>query len=132
MDPALLIRAGSNQMILDGGIPLPAEERRARPRFQFRLPMIVRWATGETLGEVSAETKDISSDGIYFFLSEEIVRGTLVEITLTLPRQISLAGPVDVRCLGFIVRTESKQRKRVGLAAQVICYEFLLKGKSGA
>jgi hypothetical protein len=69
---------------------------------------------------------------VYFFLPQEIVRGTPVEITLTLPHQISLAGPVDVRCLGFILRTESTQQKRVGLAAQVICYEFLTNRERGA
>jgi hypothetical protein len=104
---------------------LPAEDRRARRRFQFRLPMIIRWATDEAVGEASTETRDICSDGIYFSLPQEIVSGTPVEIMLTLPHEITQAGPIDVRCSGRIGRSECDESKRVGLAAQITCYEFL-------
>lgn len=107
------------------GIPLPVEERRARSRFQFRLPMIIRWVTEEAVGEASTETRDISSDGVYFFLPQEIVSGTPIEILLTLPHEITQAGPIDVRCSGHIERTECDRSKPIGLAAQITCYEFL-------
>jgi hypothetical protein len=87
--------------------------------------MIIRWVTDEAVGEASTETRDICSDGVYFFLPQEIVSGTPVEILVTLPHEITQAGPIDVRCSGRIGRTECAQSKLVGLAAQITCYEFL-------
>jgi hypothetical protein len=56
----------------------------------------------------------VSSRGVYFFLSKEVSSGSPVEILLTLPHEITLAGPVKVRCLG-----------RIGVVAQIERYEFL-------
>ena len=75
---------------------MTAEERRATQRFQIRLPMIVRWTSGSP-----------------------------VEILLTLPHEITLAGPVKVRCLGRIKRAEVDEPGRIGVVAQIERYEFL-------
>jgi len=46
--------------------------------------------------------------GVYFFLSKDVREGSPVEILLTLPNEITLAGPVRVRCLGRVQRTEPR------------------------
>jgi len=48
-----------------------------------------------------------------------------VEILLTLPNKITLAGPVKVRCLGRVQRTESRTEGTVGVVAAIERYEFL-------
>jgi hypothetical protein len=48
-----------------------------------------------------------------------------VEILLTLPNEITLAGPVRVRCLGRVQRTEARDEGSVGVVAAIERYEFL-------
>ena len=44
-------------------------ERRRAVRFKFQLPLIVRWTDGSVDHEVATVSEDVSSRGIYFFLS---------------------------------------------------------------
>jgi PilZ domain-containing protein len=107
------------------GDTVTAEERRAAQRFQIKLPMVVRWTSGSAIGEASTESRDVSSRGVYFFLPKEVSSGSPVEILLTLPHEITLAGPVKVRCLGRIKRAEADEPGKIGVVAQIERYEFL-------
>lgn len=100
-------------------------ERRTARRFQIKLPMTVRWTSGAAVGEAQTESRDVSSRGVYFFLPKQVTSGSPVEIILTLPHEITLAGPVRVRCLGRINRTESENSDRSGIVAEIHRYEFL-------
>jgi hypothetical protein len=100
-------------------------ERRAKKRFQMKLPMTVRWTSESAIGEVLTESEDISSQGVYFFLSREVRNDSAVEIVVTLPHEITLAGPLRVRCRGRVRRTEIQKLDRVGVAARIESYEFL-------
>ena len=91
----------------------------------MRLPLTVRWTTGGAVGETSTESRDVSSRGVYFFLSKDVKEGSAVEILLTLPNEITLAGPVRVRCLGRVQRTEQREEGAVGVVAAIERYEFL-------
>jgi len=112
---------------VEGGILSPSERRTAQ-RFHIKLPMTVRWTTGSSIGEAATESKDVSSRGVYFYLPKEVKNGSPVEILLTLPHEITLAGPVRVRCLGRIQRAEAGQdghMNSVGVVAEIERYEFL-------
>jgi hypothetical protein len=104
---------------------LTGSERRTTQRFQMRLPLTVRWTTGAAVGETSTESRDVSSRGVYFFLSKDVREGSAVEILLTLPNEITLAGPVRVRCLGRVQRTEPRDEGAIGVVAAIERYEFL-------
>ena len=104
---------------------MTGSERRTTQRFQMRLPLTVRWTTGAAVGETSTESRDVSSRGVYFFLSKDVREGSPVEILLTLPNEITLAGPVRVRCLGRVSRSEEKEIGRIGIVAEIERYEFL-------
>jgi hypothetical protein len=104
---------------------LTGSERRTTQRFSMRLPLTVRWTTGAAVGETSTESRDVSSRGVYFFLSKDVTEGSPVEILLTLPNEITLAGPVRVRCLGRVQRTEPREEGAVGVVAAIERYEFL-------
>ena len=58
-------------------------------------------------------------------LPKGVKSGSPVEILLTLPHEITLAGPVRVRCLGRVARSEDKDLGRVGIVAEIERYEFL-------
>ncbi len=83
---------------VSGGLSLPGAERRSAHRFEIQLPVIVRWTSGSAVGEAVTESKDISSRGIYYFLlpPKDIKRGSSIEIVMTLPHELILAGPVRV------------------------------------
>jgi len=105
---------------------LTGSERRTTQRFSMRLPLTVRWTTGAAVGETSTESRDVSSRGVYFFLSKDVKEGSPVEILLTLPNEITLAGPVRVRCLGRVQRTEPRgDEGDIGVVAAIERYEFL-------
>ena len=87
--------------------------------------MIVRWTSDAAIGEATTESRDVSSRGVYFFLSKDVKEGSPVEILLTLPNEITLAGPVKVRCLGRVQRTEPREEGSVGVVAAIERYEFL-------
>jgi PilZ domain-containing protein len=100
-------------------------ERRATNRFPMKLQMTVRWTTRSGIAEAQTESQDVSSRGIYFFLSKQIEDGSPVEIVMTLPHEITLDGRTHIHCQGRVQRTEVMELNRVGVAAQIESYEFL-------
>src|SRR2546429_7971582 len=104
---------------------LAVPERRAIQHFSMRLPLTGRWTSDAADGETSTESRDVSSRGVYFFLSKDVKEGSPVEILLTLPNEITMAGPVRVRCLGRVQRTEPRDEGAIGVVAAIERYEFL-------
>jgi hypothetical protein len=107
-------------------------ERRTARRFQIKLPMTVRWTSGMAVGEAETESRDVSSRGVYFFLPKQVSHGSPVEIILTLPHEVTLAGPVRVRCLGRVHRTEDDSSGRSGVVAEIHRYVFLRGDENAA
>jgi len=107
-------------------------ERRLNQRFQIRLPMMVRWTSGSAVGELITESKNVSSRGVYFYLPKQVKSGSPVEILLTLPHEITLAGPVRVRCLGRVARNEDSDPARIGIVAEIERYEFVRGDENAA
>ncbi|HEV2387189.1 MAG TPA: PilZ domain-containing protein [Candidatus Acidoferrales bacterium] len=100
-------------------------ERRSARRFRMRLPLSIRWTDGSAAGEALSVSKDVSSRGLSFLLSKPIESGSLVEIVMTLPHEVTLAGPVRVRCLGRILRNQTHEGASFQVAAAIDRYEFL-------
>jgi hypothetical protein len=91
----------------------------------MRLPLSIRWTDGPVATEALSVSKDVSSRGLSFLLPKSISSGSLVEIVMTLPHEMTLAGPVRVRCLGRILRVEAHEGACFQLAAAIDRYEFL-------
>jgi len=105
---------------------LTDSDRRNVQRFQLKLPLVVRCSKNGDSGEkVSTATKDVSSRGVYFFLPKDVGEGAPVEIYMTLPNELTLAGPVQVRCLGHVHRSEKLDGGQLGVVATIERYEFL-------
>jgi len=105
---------------------LSEADRRSVQRFQLKLPLVVRCSkNGEGADKVSTATKDVSSRGVYFFLPQEIGEGAPLEIFMTLPNELTMAGPVQVRCLGHVHRSEKLETGQLGVVATIERYEFL-------
>jgi hypothetical protein len=97
-------------------------EKRRATRFPMALPVILaRPAEAEEM----AQTRDVSSGGVYFEVAEAPSPGSRLEFVLTLPTEITLTGPVQIRCVGKVVRVDHGLGRQVGVAATIDRYEFM-------
>jgi hypothetical protein len=87
------------------------------------LPITIR-EPGEEHSELLGETRDVSFRGLYFLSGTNFEVGSKIEFVLTLPKEITLATDVQIRCTGLVVRVEP-QSEKAGIAARIEKYEFL-------
>ncbi|HEV2298486.1 MAG TPA: PilZ domain-containing protein [Candidatus Acidoferrales bacterium] len=99
-------------------------DRRTARRFHMALPLQVRFMNNGTNREQSAQTRDVSFRGVYFLTDTPVETGIPLELVLTLPQQITLAGDVRIRCFGSVIRVEERDDS-LGVAARIDRYEFL-------
>ena len=100
-----------------------SSERRASRRFTMSLPIKLRPGTPGD-GDIHAKTRDVSFRGLYFFSDRGYEVGSKIEFLLTLPKEITLATDVNIRCMGSVVRHE-QVNGRAGIAARIERYEFV-------
>jgi hypothetical protein len=107
--------------------PYFVKEQRRSQRYQLTLPItLVRGSRGD-INRI-AETRNVSSIGVYFVVSGPMEPGSLLEFVITLPEDISLAGPVRLLCKGKVTRVEPHEESLYGVAATIERYEFLRDG----
>ena len=105
-------------------MPVSASDLRNTRRFSLKLPLTVKFAEGETKS-VTAETKDVSARGVFFYLDSNVAEGSAIEFTLTLPPEITLTESIRVHCTGKVVRVDPSGGNQVGIAAAIDQYDFV-------
>jgi hypothetical protein len=97
-------------------------ERRSGQRFQLHLPLMIHF-DGRTL---PAFTQDVSARGLFLYAEAELAEGLGVELTFTMPAEITLAESMRVRCRGRVLRANpTPSGPRNGMAVQLESYEYL-------
>ncbi len=102
-------------------------ERRGAQRFEVHLPLSVHFE-GRT---VPGFTQDLSGRGIFFYTEASLPEGAVVELTFTMPSEITLAENMPVRSRGRVLRSSAPQStpspaaQRTGIAVQLDSYQFL-------
>jgi hypothetical protein len=102
-------------------------ERRGAQRFEMHLPLAVHFE-GRT---VPGFTQDLSGRGIFFYAETALPEGAVVELTFTMPSEITLGENMPVRCRGRVLRASASQDghshvgQRSGIAVQLDSYEYL-------
>jgi PilZ domain len=97
-------------------------ERRASYRFDVHLPVALHFE-GRT---VPGFTQNLSGRGLFFYSDAVIREGASVELTFTMPSEVTLGESMPVRCRGRVLRTARAQNnQRNGLAVQFDSYEYL-------
>lgn len=104
-------------------------ERRGAQRFGAHLPLAVHFE-GRT---VPGFTQDLSGRGIFFYSEAALPQGAVVELTFTMPSEITLAEAMPVRCRGRVLRACKSQAggagvgstERTGIAVRFDSYEYL-------
>ena len=103
-------------------------ERRTARRYDLTLPVIVRVPAERAARTRDAKTRDISTRGLYFVIDQDLEAGSQLDITLTLPAEITHGTDVFVRALGKVVRVEQRMEdgsSRMGVAAVIERYDII-------
>jgi hypothetical protein len=101
----------------------PQPEKRSVRRFAFDLPTSVKFLN-DSACDLAGYTRDVSSRGVFMYLDAALSEGAALEFIMTLPPEVTLGSPVRVRCLGRVLRVESRGREQ-GAAVAIESYDFL-------
>src|ERR1035437_4843408 len=82
-------------------------ERRGAQRFEVHLPLSIHF-DGRT---VPGFTQDLSGRGIFFYAETPLPQGAVVELTFTMPSEITLTENMPVRCRGRVLRSSASQAR---------------------
>lgn len=102
-------------------------ERRGAQRFEVQLPVAVHFEERTAPGF----TQDLSGRGIFFYTEASLPEGAVVELTFTMPSEITLAENMPVRSRGRVLRSSAPQSapspaaQRTGIAVQLDSYQYL-------
>jgi hypothetical protein len=103
-------------------------ERRTARRYDLSLPIIIRNPAERQDDSQEGKTRDISTRGLYFVIEQDLEAGSELDITLTLPAEITHGSEVYVRALGKVVRVERRMEDgtaRLGVAAVIERYDII-------
>jgi len=103
-------------------------ERRTTRRYDLSLPIIIRVPTERALDTKQGKTRDVSTRGLYFVIEQDLEAGSELDITMTLPPEITHGTEVFVRALGKVVRVEQRLEDgnaRMGVAAVIERYDII-------
>jgi hypothetical protein len=101
----------------------PQPEKRSTRRFSLELPITITYADSSA-AKLAAHSRDVSSRGVFMYVNSELAEGAMLEFIMTLPREITLADPIRVRCTGRVLRVENKDHRQ-GVAVSIENYDFV-------
>jgi c-di-GMP-binding flagellar brake protein YcgR len=107
-------------------------ERRNARRYDLALPVMIRVPSDtrdiRMTGLQKGETLDISTRGMYFIIEKDLPAGSELDITLTLPAEITHGSEVFVKAAGKVVRVDPRseaRNMRLGVAAVIERYDIV-------
>ena|SRR3974390_1099231 len=112
-----------------GGLKMSVmTERRTARRYDLTLPVSIRFEGESLVSRQHGKTRDISTRGLYFVVGQELEDGSELDMTLTLPAEITHGTDVLVRAHGKVVRVERRLEdgeSRLGVAAVIQRYDII-------
>jgi PilZ domain len=92
-------------------------DRRSRKRIAARLPVQVKGAAES--GELAAQTRDVSTNGVFLYSASRMVEGSDVELVLILPPELTSGEKCWVCCHARVLRVEEGAGRDFGVAAEI-------------
>jgi len=92
-------------------------DRRSRERVVATLPVRVRCTTANL--EVSAQTRDVSANGIFLYTNSRLAEGADLELVLILPPELTSGEKCWVCCHARVLRVEQGPGTDFGVAAEI-------------
>ena len=99
-------------------------DRRAFLRHNFKVPLRIHiWKSA--IPEERGESENLSERGILFATDAVMPVGTVVEVLLKMPEEITGEPTTEWLCSGHVVRVEpiDSSRGKVGVGVQFDCYQ---------
>ena len=103
-------------------------ERRLARRYDLTLPVSIRFSAEKLVLRQEGKTRDISTKGLYFVIERDLEAGSALDLTLTLPGEITHGSDVCVRAQGKVGRVERRLeegQQRMGVAAVIERYDIV-------
>lgn len=119
---------GDGVHVTDSGVQGKMSERRTARRYDLTLPVIIRVPVDKDTASRNGRTRDISTRGLYFTIDQDLGTGAELDITLTLPSEVTRGSEVFIRAMGKVVRVDKSAEdssSRVGVAAVIERYEII-------
>jgi hypothetical protein len=110
-------------------------ERRTARRYDLSLPVSIRLPIEKEVTQRSGKTRDISTRGVYFLFDNDLNAGTELDLTMTLPAEVTGGTEVFIRAIGKVVRVEDRRQDgdtRMGVAAVIERYEIVRNESSSS
>jgi hypothetical protein len=101
-----------------------ARDRRSALRHSVKTPLRVRvWKSA--IPERTAESENLSEHGMFFATDLSLRVGTVVEVLLKMPEEITGEPPTEWRCTGHVVHVEPLHFPpgAQGVGVQFDCYQ---------
>ncbi|MGA2018985.1 MAG: PilZ domain-containing protein [Candidatus Sulfotelmatobacter sp.] len=92
-------------------------DRRSRSRVAARVPVQVKSVRGTA--ELNAQTRDVSTSGVFLYAESRMVEGADVELVLILPPELTSGEKCWVCCHARVLRVEPGPGKNFGVAAEI-------------
>ena len=92
-------------------------DRRTQGRVAASLPVRVRGGPGTS--ELTAQTRDVSTNGVFLYTKSRMVEGSDVELVLILPPELTAGEKCWVCCHARVLRVEEGPGKDFGVAAEI-------------
>jgi hypothetical protein len=104
------------------------EERRAAHRYKLPLGLAVRrLPISKESGIAHARTRNVSTHGLYFISDQRLRVGARLDLSLTLPAELTQGSPVVIDTRARVVRVDEKPTDAVngvGVAALIERYDI--------
>jgi len=101
----------------------PNLDRRSRQRVPARIPVRVKSAVGRW--ELAAETRDVSTNGVFLYSKSRLAEGSELELVLILPPELTSGEKCWVCCHARVLRVEQGSGTDFGVAAEVLRMDML-------
>jgi hypothetical protein len=111
-----------------GGSEPKMTERRIARRYDLSLPVIIRIPIEKEPAPRTGKTRDISTRGVYFTIDNDFSAGAELDLTMTLPAEVTGGTEVFIRAIGKVVRVDRRSAngdQPVGVAAVIERYEIV-------
>lgn len=92
-------------------------DKRAQSRVSVNVPATLR--SGDSGGESSAVTRDLSRGGVFLYTDRKITEGSKLEIVLILPPELGFGEKQWACCQASVVRVEDGMEHEFGVAATI-------------
>jgi hypothetical protein len=108
--------------------------RRTARRYELSLPVIVRGPFDKEAASLTGKTRDISSQGVYFTIDNNLSAGVRLDLTMILPAEVTGGTEVLIKATGRVIRVDARSvdgAQKVDVAAILERYEMIRNKAEG-